>query len=132
MNRMERRRAEAMERIRKKEKILEENRGIEQRLRKAEEEMREEISHYYMGTMYTAFILVLHRACGYGIKRINRVLNELAAIINDLDEGTIDIADLKRKGASLRPGQGYTGLLKKYESNIKIPGKQMEHSKMDY
>ena len=101
MNRMERRRAEAMERIRKKEQLLEETRGLEQRLKKAQEEMKEELGHYYMGTMYTAFILVLRRGCGFGPKRISRVLNELAAIINDLDEGTIDIADLKREAEEI-------------------------------
>lgn len=123
MNRMERRRAEAMERIRKKEKLLEENRGIEQRLRKAEEEMREEISHYYMGVMYTAFILVLNRGCGYGIKRINRVLNELAAIINDLDEGTIDIADLKREAEEI-------GMEIKFDSKRNIVGVNIFEEKM--
>ena len=96
MNRAQRRQAELMQRIQQKKQLLDENKGIEMRLRKAEAEMRDEISHYYMGAMYTAFILVLRKSEGFGKKRINRVLSELAAIINDLDDGTIDISDLKR------------------------------------
>lgn len=110
MNRMQRRQAEIIERARKKERLIEENKGIERRLKQAQEEMHEEIGHYYMGVMYTAFILVLRRAYGFGPKRITRALDELAAIVNDLDAGTIDIADLKRAAEE-------AGLEIKFDSN---------------
>lgn len=34
--------------------------------------------------------------CGYGPTRTLRVLNEVAAVINDLHEGVIDVFDIKR------------------------------------
>jgi hypothetical protein len=97
MNRAERRRAEAMAKIREKEQLFKENKEISDRIKKLELEIRDEVSHYYMGLMYTIFILVMRRACGLGKKRMYRVLNELAAVLNDLENEVIDIHDIKRE-----------------------------------
>lgn len=97
MSREQRRQAEIMERLKKKQQIFEDNKEIRNRIKKLEEEMRDEYSHYYMGLMYTVFILVMRRVCGYGKKRMHRVLNELAAILNDLEDETITIHDIKRE-----------------------------------
>ena len=46
---------------------------------------------------YTVFLLVLRRKYGWGKKRIYRVLDEIAAIVNDLENEVIDISDLVRE-----------------------------------
>lgn len=84
-------------RIKEKEKLIEENKGVSDRIKKLEAEIRDEMSHYYMGLMYTVFVVVMRRACGFGKKRMYRVLNEIAAIINDLHEETITVYDIKRE-----------------------------------
>lgn len=86
-----------MERMQKKQQLFEENKGIADRIKKLELEIRDEVSHYYMGLMYTIFILVMRRACGFGKKRMYRVLHEIAAILNDLEHEEIDIHDIKRE-----------------------------------
>ena len=97
MNRKERRQAELMAKVQQRQKVIEENKYWADKIKKAEEEIREEVTHYYMGLMYSVFILVLRRVFKFGKVRMYRALNEMAAIINDLDEGVIDIYDIKRE-----------------------------------
>ena len=97
MNRLERRQAEIMARVQRRQKAIEDNKDIRDRIKKAELEIREEVTHYYMGLMYTIFILVLRRVFKFGKVRMYRALNELAAILNDLEDGTIDVYDIKRE-----------------------------------
>lgn len=52
---------------------------------------------YIQRNILYCFLLVLRRKYGWGKKRIFRALNEMAAIINDLEEEKIDIMDLKRE-----------------------------------
>lgn len=64
---------------------------------KCEEEAKEWAQNTYTGMFYTVFLLVLRRKYGWGKKRIYRVLDEIAAIVNDLENEVIDISDLIRE-----------------------------------
>lgn len=64
---------------------------------KCEEEAKEWAQNTYTGMFYTVFLLVLRRKYGWGKKRIYRALDEMAAIINDLENEVIDISDLVRE-----------------------------------
>lgn len=70
--------------------------SIEKQLQQFEKELHEQVRNQYMGLMYCVFILVFRKMCGYGPMRTLRVLNEVAAVINDLQEGVIDVFDIKR------------------------------------
>lgn len=97
MNRLQRRQAELMAKVQRRQQAVDENKKWADHIKKAEAEMREEITHYYMGLMYTVYIIVMRRAFGFGKKRLYRAVNELAAILNDLEDGTIDVYDIKRE-----------------------------------
>ena len=64
---------------------------------KCEEEAKEWAQNTYTGMFYTVFLLVLRRKYGWGKKRIYRALDEIAAIVNDLENEVIDISDLVRE-----------------------------------
>lgn len=64
---------------------------------KCEKEAKEWAQNTYTGMFYTVFLLVLRRKYGWGKKRIYRALDEMAAIINDLENEVIDISDLVRE-----------------------------------
>ena len=97
MNRAERRKAEIMAKVQKRQRFIDQNKDIRDQIKKVELEIREEVTHYYMGLMYTIFILVMRRTFRFGKVRMFRALNELAAILNDLEDGTIDVYDIKRE-----------------------------------
>lgn len=70
--------------------------GIEKRIREIEKEMKAQARHQFSGLMYCVFILVLRKYLKFGPLRTLRVLHEMAAIINDLEDGVINVFDLKR------------------------------------
>ena len=100
-NRLQRRQAELMEKIQKRQKYVEENKYWSNKIKQAEEEIKEEVTHYYIGLMYTVFIIVMRRAFGFGKKRLYKAVSELAAILNDLEDGTIDVYDIKREAEAV-------------------------------
>lgn len=70
--------------------------SIEKHITEFKAEIRTTTQNHYMGLMYCIFALVLRKVCGYGPTRTLRALNEVAAVINDLQEGVIDVFDIKR------------------------------------
>jgi len=77
-----------------KEDIKQINDNCREELVKAEEEMREEISHFYMGSMYTMFVACMKDA-GLADRTCKRVLGYLAGNLNQLESGEITISDIK-------------------------------------
>ena len=70
--------------------------SIEKKLSQFQGEAHEQAKNQYMGMMYCIFILVLRKLLKFGPVRTLRVLNEVAAVINDMNDGIIDVFDLKR------------------------------------
>lgn len=70
--------------------------GIRKAMTEFETETRTATQNHFMGLMYCVFILVLRKVCGYGPVRTLRVMQEVAAVINDLQEGRITVFDVKR------------------------------------
>ena len=70
--------------------------GIEKRLRQIDQETHKAAQNHFMGLMYCVFALVLRKVLKFGPVRTLRVLSEVAAIINDLNDGVITVFDLKR------------------------------------
>lgn len=70
--------------------------SIEKRMTEFEAEIRLATQNHLMGVMYCVFILVLRKVCGYGPVRTLRVMSEVAAVVNDLEDRTISVFDLKR------------------------------------
>lgn len=70
--------------------------SIEKHMAEFEAEIREATQNNFMGLMYCVFILVLRKVCGYGPVRTLRAMQEVAAVINDLQEGRITVFDIKR------------------------------------
>lgn len=70
--------------------------SIEKRLSEFEAEAHRQAQNQYMGMMYCIFALVCIKLLKFGPVRTLRVLSEVAAVINDMNEGIIDIFDLKR------------------------------------
>lgn len=70
---------------------------LEKNMKKYEEEIKEATQKHYMGLMYCVFLLVIRKICNFGPKRTLRLLGEMAAIINDLGDGTISVFDIKRE-----------------------------------
>lgn len=70
--------------------------SIEKRMTEFEAEIRTATQNHFMGLMYCVFILVLRKVCGYGPVRTLRAMSEVAAVVNDLQEGRITVFDLKR------------------------------------
>lgn len=68
-----------------------------EQIRKIEKETRQAAQNHVMGLMYCIFILVLRRMLKLGPLRTLRILNEVAAIINDIDSGVVTVFDLKRE-----------------------------------
>ena len=75
--------------------------GIEKRIREIEKEMKAQARHQFSGLMYCVFILVLRKLLKFGPVRTLRVLHEVAAIINDLHDGTITVFDVKKEAEDL-------------------------------
>lgn len=98
-NRASRRIAEKLARIQEKEDRWHIQKNIKKELEKARDEIADETSHFYMGMMYTIFVLVLRRQFNFGPVRLQRALNEMAAIVNDIDEGRVTVYDLQRESA---------------------------------
>lgn len=71
--------------------------GIERRLQLIEKETHMAAQNHFMGLMYCVFALVLRRMLKFGPVRTLRVLSEVAAIINDLNDGIITVFDVKRE-----------------------------------
>lgn len=70
--------------------------SIEKKISQFQGEAHEQAKNQYMGMMYCIFILVLRKLLKFGPVRTLRVLNEVAAVINDMNDGIIDVFDLKR------------------------------------
>lgn len=70
--------------------------GIEKRLSEFEAEAHKQAQNQYMGMMYCIFALVRIKLLKFGPVRTLRVLSEVAAVINDMNDGIIDVFDLKR------------------------------------
>lgn len=70
--------------------------NIEKKISQFQGEAHEQAKNQYMGMMYCIFILVLRKLLKFGPVRTLRVLNEVAAVINDMNDGIIDVFDLKR------------------------------------
>lgn len=70
--------------------------SIEKHITEFEAEIRTTTQNHFMGLMYCVFILVLRKVCGYGPVRTLRAMEEVAAVVNDLQEGRITVFDLKR------------------------------------
>lgn len=70
--------------------------GIEKRLQQIDRETHRAAQNHFMGLMYCVFALVLRRMLKFGPVRTLRVLSEVAAVINDMNDGIIDVFDLKR------------------------------------
>lgn len=68
----------------------------EQQIKQIEQELRRTTQNTYIGMMYCIFTLVIRKMLGFGPVRTLRVLNEVAAVVNDLSDGTITVFDLKR------------------------------------
>ncbi len=86
-----------MARVQEKEDRWHIAQNVKKELEKAKAEITDEASHFYMGIMYTIFVLVLRRQFGFGPTRIQRALTEMAAIVNDIDQERITVFDLKRE-----------------------------------
>lgn len=71
--------------------------GIEKRLQQIDRETHKAAQNHFMGLMYCVFALVIRRLLKFGPVRTLRVLSEVAAIINDLNDGTITVFDVKRE-----------------------------------
>ena len=96
MNRAQRRQAAKNNGVnfRKVAHLTDEN--IEKRLIQADQEAYQQAQNYFMGLMYCTFALVLRKMLKFGPVRTIRIMQEVAAIINDLNDGVIDVFDLKR------------------------------------
>lgn len=70
--------------------------SIEKRMTEYEKEIHKQVQNQYMGMMYCIFALVCIKLLKFGPVRTLRVLNEVAAVVNDMNDGIIDIFDLKR------------------------------------
>lgn len=70
------------------------NDSCRDQLIQAEAEMREEISHFYMGSMYAMFVCAMKKA-GLADRTVDRCLNYLAGTLNELERGEITISDVK-------------------------------------
>ena len=75
--------------------------SIEKRIIEMEGEIKRATQNHFMGLMYCVFIIVLRRVSKYGPKRTLRILSEIAAIINDLENGHISVFDIKRDAEEL-------------------------------
>ena len=91
------RRAAARNDVASWEKLIKKaDRQQEEQIRQIEQEIRRATENHLMGLMLCAFILVIRKLLGYGPLRTLRILSEVAAIVNDLKDGTITPFDLKR------------------------------------
>lgn len=97
MNRRQRRSQEKLNRYDSLRETIEQKKLAAEFMAKCEEEAKEWAQNTYTGMFYTVFLLVLRRKYGWGKKRIYRVLDEIAAIVNDLENEVIDISDLVRE-----------------------------------
>lgn len=70
--------------------------SIEKRLIQVDKEAHKQAQNHFMGLMYCVFALVLRKVLKLGPVRTLRLLSEVAAIINDLNDGLITVFDIKR------------------------------------
>lgn len=96
MNRQQRRNAAKLNAARSWKAAHATDVSIEKQMTELEAEIRLATQNHFMGVMYCVFILVLRKVCGYGPVRTLRAMSEVAAVVNDLEDGTISIFDLKR------------------------------------
>ena len=96
MNRAQRRQAAKNNGINFRKAAHATDASIEKRLIQADQEAHKQAQNYFMGLMYCTFVLVLRKILKFGPVRTLRVLSEVAAIINDLNDGVINVFDLKR------------------------------------
>lgn len=96
MNRQQRRQAAKQGALSLRKAAHATDADIEKKLKAYEVEAHKQAQKQYMGIMYCVFSLVLIKLLKFGPVRTLRVLNEVAAVINDMDEGIIDVFDVKR------------------------------------
>lgn len=126
MNRAQRRQAAKNNAVNFRKAAHATDESIEKRLKQAEAEMRNAAQNHLMGLMLSIFALVLRKCLNFGPVRTLRVLNEVSAIINDMEDGLITVFDVKRDaedvGISIVFNENYdiieTGIFEenKYES----------------
>ena len=85
MNREQRRREAVMNRIREKQRIAEENRDIERRLKSIEQEAKDWACHYYMGLMFVAVAKSLHDEYKWTAKPIWKIWRRMDDILLSLE-----------------------------------------------
>lgn len=101
MNRAQRRQAAKNNGVNFRKAAHATDEDIERRIRQINDETHAAAQNHFMGLMYCVFILVLRKLLKFGPVRTLRVLHEVAAIINDLHEGTITVFDIKKEAEDL-------------------------------